>query len=140
MEEFINLAVKQLGISKEAGTSATGGLLGLLQKQLGGGDFSKVFGAIPGASQLAGSAGGGPGGSGGGGGLLGSALGAIGSKVGIDLGGAAGLLGVLGKSGLNTDQFGPFVKLFMDFVKGKTGPGAADTIMNKLPELKKLLG
>lgn len=137
MEEFINMAVKQLGISKEAGTSATGGMLGLLQKQLGGGDFSKVFGAIPGASQLAGSSAGGGGGAGG---LLGSALGAIGSKVGMDLGGAAGLLGVLGKSGLNTDQFGPFVKLFMEFVKGKSGGGATDLLMSKLPELKKLIG
>lgn len=138
MDEFINMAVKQLGISKEAGTSATGGMLGLLQKQLGGGDFSKVFGAIPGASQLAGSSGGA--GAGGAGGLLGSALGAIGSKVGIDLGGAAGLLGVLGKSGLSTDQFGPFVKLFMEFVKGKSGGGATDLLMSKLPELKKLIG
>lgn len=138
MQDFINMAVKQLGINEGQAKSATGGVLGMLQGQMGGGDFQKLMGLLPGAQDLMKGATAG-GGGGGGGGIAGALGGMLGGKSGGGgLGGlanmASGLLGgdkggggagqllsLLGNSGLSGDTAGGFLKLFIDYVGGKGG-------------------
>lgn len=167
MQDFINMASSQLGISEQQSTSAAAGMLGLLQKNMGGGDFSGLLGQLPGAGDLLGQATGGAlGGNHGGGGGLGGIAGALGGLLGggsshssSGLGGlmqtASGLLGgqsggsgdvlglvggLLGNSGISPDKLGPFVGLFMQYIQGKAGQGGVDSVLGALPDLKKLLG
>ena len=48
MDEFIQLVTKQLGVSSETSKTATGGILKMLQDQLGGELFAKVQAQLPG--------------------------------------------------------------------------------------------
>lgn len=135
MNDFIQMAVSKLGVSEQSAKSATGGVLDMIQKQVGGGDFSKLLGAVPGAADLLKTA---PasGGGGGLGGLLGAASGLLGAKAGSILGAAS----MLEKSGLSLDKAGPFVSMLMDYFKGKAGNDVVSQILGKVPDLKKLLG
>lgn len=142
MQEFIQNAVKQLGISESTAKSATGGLLGLIQKNVPGGDFSKLMGALPGAQDLLSKFGGGASAapaSGGGGGMLGGMLGKAAAMVGGDVGKGLNLANMLQGSGLSLDKAGGFVGMFMNFVKSKAGDGVAQGILGKLPDLAKLV-
>ncbi len=162
MQDFINMAVKQLGINEGQAKSATGGVLGMLQGQMGGGDFSKLMGMLPGAQDMLkgapggaapASGGGGIGGAlggllggnkggaggGGGGGGLGNLASMATSALGGKGGGAGALLGILGNSGLTGDKAGGFVKLFMDYVSGKGGGDLLKGAMGGV-DLKSLLG
>lgn len=152
MQDFINMAVKQLGINESQAKSATGGVLGTLQGQMPGGDFSKLMGMLPGAQDLikgaapaASSGGGGIGGALGGmlGGNKGGGLGNLASMATGALGGKGGgvnaLLGVLGNSGLSGDKASGFLKLFMDYVGGKGGGDLLKGVTGGL-DLKSLLG
>lgn len=141
MQEFIQMAVKQLGISEGTAQNATGGLLGLIQKNVPGGDFSKLMGALPGAQDLLSKFGGGGSApaSGGGGGLLGGMLGKAAAMVGGDLGKGLSLASIVQGSGLSMDKAGGFVSLFMNFVKSKAGDGTVQGLLGKLPDLAKLV-
>jgi hypothetical protein len=138
MNDFIQMAVSKLGVSEQSAKSATGGVLDMIQKQVGGGDFSKLLGAVPGAADLLKSApaSGGSGGGGGLGGILGAASGLLGGKAGSILGAAS----MLEKSGLSLDKAGPFVSMLMDYFKGKAGNDLVSQILGKVPDLKKLVG
>ncbi len=136
MNDFIQMAVSKLGVSEQSAKSATGGVLDMIQKQVGGGDFSKLLGAVPGAADLLKSAPSSGGGGGGLGGILGAASGLLGGKAGSILGAAS----MLEKSGLSLDKAGPFVSMLMDYFKGKAGNDLVSQILGKVPDLKKLLG
>ena len=153
MQDFINMAVSQLGINEGQAKSATGGVLGMLQGQMGGGDFQKLVGMLPGAQELLKGATGGGGTaaeSGGGiggalGGLLGGGSGSglagmVSGLLGGDKGGGVNqLLGLLGNSGLSGDKAGGFLKLFLDYVGGKGGGGLLKGVLGNA-DLAKLLG
>ena len=47
MDEFIQMVTKQLGVSNETGTSATGGILKMLQDQLGNDLFATIAAKLP---------------------------------------------------------------------------------------------
>ena len=66
IQDFIQMAMSNLGTSEETVSAATGGLLGILKDNVAGGDFDQLLGALPGAEGLLGG-----GSSSGGGGLLG---------------------------------------------------------------------
>ncbi|MGD9791584.1 MAG: DUF2780 domain-containing protein [Phycisphaerales bacterium] len=157
MQEFIQMAVKQLGINEQQAKSATSGVLGLLQKNAPADAFSGVMNSVPGASDLLKGLGGNPGASSGGGGLGGmlgaassmlggakqggsSILGAAGSLLGGKGGDALGALGFLSNSGLSLDKAGSFVNLLAGFLKQKAGAGAVDKLLGSVPELKKFIG
>lgn len=155
MQDFINMATKQLGISESSAKQGTGALLGMVQQQLGGGDFSKLTSMLPGAQQLmgggsgasggggiAGALGGLMGGSKGGGGGLGALASAASGLLGKDAGGLgqiAGLVSQLSNAGIGTDKAGGFVKLFMDYVSGKGGGDIVTKLLGNA-DLKKLIG
>lgn len=116
---------------------ATGGASG------GGGGLGGLLGSVMGGS----GGGGGSGGSGGAGGLLGSALSALGGGGSGSGGGGAGglgqlaaLAGVLGQSGISTDKAGPLMGMLMNYLQGHIGQGGIQQILNKVPDLKKLIG
>jgi hypothetical protein len=156
MQDFINMATKQLGISEGAAKQGTGALLGMVQQQLGNGEFSKLTSMLPGAQQMmsGGAAGGGSGGgiagalgglmgggksSGGGLGALASAASGLRGKDAGGLGQIAGLVSQLGNAGIGTDKAGGFVKLFMDYVSGKGGGDIVTKLLGNA-DLKKLIG
>ncbi len=155
MQDFINMATKQLGISEGSAKQGTGALLSMVQQQLGAGDFSKLTGMLPGAQQLmtggASSTGGGGiagalGGLMGGGKTSGGGLGALASAasglLGKDAGGLgqiAGLVSQLSNAGIGTDKAGGFVKLFMDYVSGKGGGDVVSKLLRNA-DIKKLIG
>ena len=72
----------------------------------------------------------------GGGGGLGGALGGLAEKVG----GAAGIMGLVEKSGLSMDQAGGFVSSLVAWLKEKAGGGIIEKIVSQVPALKSILG
>ncbi|MCO4768433.1 MAG: DUF2780 domain-containing protein [Deltaproteobacteria bacterium] len=153
MQEFIKLAASQLGVSEDTGNAATKGVLGMLQDGMDGGDFGSLTSALPGAAELLG--GGDDGGGLGGalGGMLGGALGGgdpggggLGGMLGGALGGGLGdnpmLAAVmqLAASGLDKEQAGPFIQLFLKFVQDKAGDGLLEKVLAAVPALKALGG
>lgn len=140
--DFISMAAQNLGQSETSTKSATGALLGVLQQKADPGDFQKLLGAIPGASDLlsAGEGSGGIGGMLGGLGGGGGALGGLTSALGGGGGGAMGLIGALAGSGFSTDKLGGLVSLFMNFAKGQAGDGLVQKLLGQAPELAKMMG
>ena len=138
MQGFIDMAAGQLGITPDNARSASGGLLQMIQKNVDGGDFQQLLGAVPGAEEVLKAA---PQtGGGGGGSLLGGLAGKAASMVGGQAGGALGLASLLGQSGLGASQATSFVSLFVDYLKGKAGAGMVSQILGQVPELKGLVG
>lgn len=161
MQDFINMAVSQLGINEGQAKSATGGVLNMLQGQMGGGDFQKLVGMLRGSQDLMKgvAGGGGSSGGGGGGGIAGALGGMLGGKsggggglgnlagmasglLGGNKGGGVGLnqmLGLLGNSGLSGDKASGFLKMFIDYVGGKGGGDLLKGVMGNT-DIAKLLG
>ena len=153
MQEFIKLAASQLGVPEETGSAATKGVLGMLKDGMDGGDFGSLTSALPGAADLLGGGEEAGGGLGALGGMLGGALGGggdagggLGGMLGGALGGALGdnpaLAAVmqLASSGLDKDQAGPFIQLFLNFVQQKAGDGLLEKVLAAVPALKALGG
>ena len=134
IQEFIQMAAQNLGASESSVTAAASAVLGAVGKEADGGDFQQLLGAIPGAAGLLK----GSGGTESGGGLLGGLMGQAGSALGGNLGAAVGLLGMLQGTGLKSDQFGPFVSLFLKFVESKAGKDLVGRLLSQAPQLAKL--
>lgn len=138
MQEFIQAAAKQLGIDASIAEKATGVVLGFIKSKLGGSDFGELAGKIPGLNDLADK---GDTESGkGAGGLLGGVMNMASSAIGGEAGDALALTGKLKDTGLDVGKFGSFGTMLVDFIKDKAGEGMVETILSKLPELKKLTG
>ena len=132
MIEFIQLAGKTLGIKEDTARSATGGLLRVIKDQVDTPLFESLTSALPGSAALVGAA---PAKEAKGlGGMMGG-LGGMASGLGGKLGGAVGLAGALGASGLDAGKAGPFVKMFVDFVKQKASSDVVSALMKKVPQL-----
>lgn len=136
MDEFIQLVTKQLGVSSETSKSATGGILKMLQDQLGGELFAKVQAQLPGVQGLIGAADkAGTGAADAGGGLMGSLTSMAGSLLGGKAKGLAEITAALTKSGLSVEKIPQFMTLLIDFLKDKLGNDLFATLAAKLPEL-----
>ena len=136
MDEFIQLVTKQLGVSSETGKSATGGILKMLQDQLGNDLFSQVSQKLPGIKALIGAAehSGSPAGDSGGG-LMGSLTSMAGSLLGGKAKEVADITAALKKSGLSLDKVPQFMSLLIDFLKQKLGSDLFSAVASKLPDL-----
>ncbi len=139
MQEFLQIAAKQLGISEQSAGNAAGGLLNVAKQHLDGGQMSSLMGMLPGAGDWMSKATSLTGGGGGGAGVLGKLGGMLGGAVGGKAGGALGLLSALQGAGLSGDKAGSFVSMFVNFIKSKGGEGIVQTLLGKLPELAKLV-
>lgn len=138
MQEFIQMVTSKLGTSEEQARNATSGLLGFVQQQIGGSDFSELASKIPGVEQLLQN--GAAQGDSAGGGMLGGLMQSASSMMGGGLGSAMGLMGLVKQSGMDIGQAGSFGTMFLEFVKDKAGEDLLGRILNKIPELKNLAG
>ena len=122
MKELIDQLTKSLGIS---GSQAEGGaavLFKAAKEKLGGEEFNKLLGGVPGLGDLLKKA---PATGGGGlGGMLGSLAGAMGGNAAL----IATIVGGFGKLGLKADDAKRFVPIILDFLRSKVSPD----VMSKL--------
>ncbi len=136
MDEFIQMVTKQLGVSNETGKSATGGILKMIQDQIGGDLFAKVQEQLPGVQGLIGAAEkSGAAEADGGGGLMGSLTSMAGSLLGGKAKGLADITAALSKSGLSLDKIPQFLTLLIGFLKDKLGSDLFASVAAKLPDL-----
>jgi hypothetical protein len=137
VQQFIQMVTQNLGISEGGARSATGALLRLIQSKADTTDFQQLLGSLPGADGILEStsedAPNKPGGMLGG--VLKNAVGMTGGSLGSALGAAESLAG----SGLEKNQIGSFVSMFMDFAKQNAGGDLLSRILGKVPELKQLM-
>lgn len=135
MEEFIQMVTKQLGVSDETGKIATGGILKMLQDQLGGDLFAQVQQQLPGIQGLIGAAEKSGVAEDGGGGLMGSLTSMAGSLLGGKAKGYADIMSALTKSGLSADKIPQYLSLLVSFLKEKLGSDLFAKVASRLPEL-----
>jgi hypothetical protein len=134
MDEFIQLAINNLGLSESTARTAAGGLLKSIQNQVGGEDARQLMLQLPGSEAL----------------VKNLATqseskesGGLVSKIGFFFGGnvdaATGLVGILDETGLGVDKIGPFTSLFVYYLKGKVNYKLVDRILRRMPELQRML-
>jgi hypothetical protein len=120
MQELITALVSQLGVNKEQAQGGAGAIFKAAQDRLGGGEFDKLLGGIPGVKDLLSKA---PSSGGGLGGGLGGMLGGLASKMGGgDMAQAAQLLSAFSSLGLNKDTAMKFVPVILQFLQSQGGP------------------
>lgn len=140
IQSFIQQAATSLGIDESVSRKATGGLLEMVQKHAGNDLFSQIADKIPGAGALAAEA---PSLLGGGS-SVGGMLGGLASKATGALGGNAGaalsVMTLLKQTGLDSDQGSKLATMLFEFVKNAVGPELTSQLLDKAPELKKILG
>ena len=125
MKELIDALTKQLGVS---GAQAEGGaavLLKAAKDKMGGEEFSKLLGGIPGLGDLMKKA---PATGGGLGGLLGGIAGAMGGNAGL----IATIVGGFGKLGLSAEDAKRFAPVMMSYLRDKVGPDVASKLEKTL--------
>jgi hypothetical protein len=125
MKELIDMLTKNLGVS---GSQAEGGaavLFKAAKDKLGGEEFTKLLGGVPGLGDLLKKA---PAAGGGLGGMLGGLAGAMGGNAGL----IATIVGGFGKLGLTTDHAKKFVPVIMEFLKNKVGPDVVSKLEKTL--------
>lgn len=130
MQEFIQQAMGALGTSEPTTKAATGSLLNFLDTNGPKADVNQLLDKLPGARDLMSSASS----AGGEGGLMGS-LGGAASALGVNVGGAAGLIGTLQQSGLDGANVSKFVSMFLEFAKSKVGQDVVNRIAGTIPGL-----
>ena len=115
MKELIDQLVKKLGVS---GAQAEGGaavLFKAAKDKLGGDEFNKLLGGVPGLGDLMKKA---PATGGGLGGLLGGIAGAMGGNAAL----ISTIVGGFGKLGLSAEDAKRFAPVMFDFLKTKVPP------------------
>jgi hypothetical protein len=118
VKELIDSLTAQLGVS---GTQAEGGaavLLKAAKDKMGGEEFGRLLGGVPGIDDLLRKV---PASGGGLGGLLGGIAGAVGGNAGL----IATIVGGFGRLGLSVEDAKRFAPVMMDYLRGKVGPDVA---------------
>ena len=126
MKELVDLLSKNIGVS---GSQAEGGaavLFKAARDKLGGAEFDKLLGGVPGLGDLLGKA---PASGGGG---LGGMLGGLASAVGGNAALITTVLGGFGKLGLTADHAKKFVPVILEFLKSKVGPDVVSRLEKTL--------
>jgi hypothetical protein len=122
MKELIDALTQQLGVS---GAQAEGGaavLFKAAKDKMGGEEFGKLLGGVPGLGDLMNKA---PASGGGGlGGLLGGIAGAVGGNAGL----IATIVQGFGKLGLSADDAKRFAPVIMEFLRTKAGADIASKL------------
>jgi hypothetical protein len=126
VKELIDMLTRNLGIN---GAQAEGGaavLFKAAKDKLGGEEFGKLLGGLPGLDGLLQKA---PVPGGGGlGGLLGGLAGAVGGNAGA----IAAILQGFGKLGLTADHAKKFVPIILEFLRTKVGPDVVSKLEKTL--------
>lgn len=124
MQELIDQLTKQLGINAGQAQSGAGILFNAAKEKLGGGEFQKLLGSVPGIGDLLKHA---PA-AGGGGGLLGGLASAIGGNAAM----LANVVSGFSKIGLTPDMAKRFVPIVLDFLRKHVSPDVIAKIESAL--------
>lgn len=126
MKELIDMLTKNLGISAPQAEGGAAVLFKAAKDKLGGEEFGKLLGGVPGLTDLVHKA---PASGGGGlGGLLGGLAGAVGGNAGA----IAAILQGFGKLGLSAEHAKKFVPIILEFLRSKVGPDTVSTLEKTL--------
>lgn len=125
MKELIDQLTRSLGVNAAQAEGGAAVLFKAARDKLGGEEFGKLLGGVPGLSDLMKKA---PASGGGFGGLLGGLAGAVGGNAGL----IATIVGGFGKLGLTTDDAKKFVPVILAFLKTKVGPDVISKLENTL--------
>lgn len=125
MQELVDLLTKNLGVSAPQAEGGAAVLFKAAKEKLGGAEFDKLLGGVPGLGDLMMKA---PASGGGLGGMLGGLAGALGGNAGL----IATILGGFGKLGLTADHAKRFVPVILEFLKSKVGPDVASRLEKTL--------
>jgi hypothetical protein len=126
MKELIDLLTQNLKVDKNQAEGGAAVLFKAAKDKLGGGEFDKLLGGVPGLGDLLKKA---PASGGGGlGGLLGGLAGAVGGNAGL----IATILQGFGKLGLGADDAKRFVPVILDFLRTKVGPDVVSKLEKTL--------
>jgi len=136
MQDFIQKAVGQFGLSETDAQGATGGLLSLVKENIDPSTFTELSGSIPGADDLVTK-------------FQGmnvekpSGLGSLSNMAGSLLGGKAKIasqaFGMLQNFNLDADKGKGFASLFGNYVKEKAGDSLFSKVTNSFPGIKGFL-
>ena len=140
MNDFIQMAMQQLGTDESTTRSVTGKVLGFIKEKASGTDVTQLMDKLPGASQLAEASAQAPAPEKKASGGLGGFVSQAGAALGGSLGSSMDLAGGLTQSGLSMGKIGPFVAMFVSYIKEKAGGDLVGRILGQVPDLKKLAG
>ena len=125
MKELVEMLTKSVGVN---GAQAEGGaavLFKAAKDKLGGAEFDKLLGGVPGLHDLLKKA---PASGGGLGGMLGGLASAVGGNAAL----VTTILGGFGKLGLTADHAKKFVPVILEFLKSKVGPDTVSKLEKTL--------
>ena len=114
MKELVDMLTKNLGIDGKQAEGGAAVLFNAARTKMGGAEFGKLLGGVPGLSDLMQKA---PAAGGGLGGMLGGLAGAMGGNAGL----IATVVGGFGKLGLKADDARKFVPVILEFLHSKVG-------------------
>ena len=115
MKELVDLLTGKLGVSVTQAEGGAAVLFKAAKDKLGGDEFNKLLGGVPGLGDLMKKA---PATGGGLGGLLGGIAGAMGGNAAL----ISTIVGGFGKLGLSADDAKRFAPVMFDFLKTKVPP------------------
>jgi hypothetical protein len=134
MEELIQRIVANVGIDSELAKTAIGMIFNMFQENGDASAVATLMKAMPGSSDLAGTAASALSGGGGMGGMLGAAAGLLGNGSG-----PMALVGQLTGAGLSIDQARGVGSELMDFATEKAGADVVAQVAGSIPGLDQLL-
>jgi len=122
MKELIDALTKKLGVNAGQAEGGAAVLFKAARQKLGGAEFDKLLGGVPGLGDLMKKA---PASGGGGlGGLLGGLAGAMGGNAAL----ISTIVGGFGKLGLGVEDAKRFAPVMMEFLRSKVGADVAAKI------------
>jgi hypothetical protein len=125
MKELVDMLVKNLGIDGKQAEGGAAVLFNAAKTKLGGAEFGKLLGGVPGLSDLMQKA---PPAGGGLGGMLGGLASAMGGNAAL----IATVVGGFSKLGLKADDAKKFVPVILDFLRTQVGPDVVSKLENTL--------
>jgi hypothetical protein len=125
MQELIERLTNNLKITAPQAEGGAAVLFKAAKERLGGEEFGKLLGGVPGLSELLKKA---PATGGGLGGLLGGLAGAVGGNAGL----IATVVSGFGKLGLTTDHAKKFVPIILEYLKANVGPDVVSKLEKTL--------
>jgi len=115
MKELVDLLTRKLGVNATQAEGGAAVLFKAAKDKLGGDEFNKLLGGVPGLGDLMKKA---PAAGGGLGGLLGGIAGAMGGNAAL----ISTIVGGFGKLGLSADDAKRFAPVMFEFLKTKVPP------------------
>src|SRR6187549_1271904 len=125
MKELVDLLTGKLGVNATQAEGGAAVLFKAAKDKLGGDEFNKLLGGVPGLGDLMKKA---PATGGGLGGLLGGLAGAMGGNASL----IATIIGGFGKLGLSAEDAKRFAPVMMSYLRDKVGPDVASKLEKTL--------